>query len=127
MNILQKIFNPEHKITEEEQPFYDIFIALLLNPESKIMYIPISDKWILISKDEKFFFILSAQYIKFTNHNYYTEKRIDPKFSQKLNRILEQKVEKDRLKYEEEISLNFQLLVNNAIKELNNENTSEDI
>jgi len=111
-------FNVDYVLTQQERDIFNIFIKFLYADETKTLFFPQSEKWMLITPDERYFLILQHKYIKIANHQFFTEKEIHENFYRKMRMILNKKVENDRLKYEKMIERNFEKLMEDLSKNI---------
>ena len=100
------IFGSKYRPTDKENQIQSIIKKMLDHPKTIKLMDPIYDSYYLDNKHLNYFVIVTAEFIKITNHKFYYTNQINPKFSDLVIKDIRLAISKDRKQVEEEIFQN---------------------
>lgn len=100
---INRTIRPETEIDENEKTAASICRKLIINPNSKFLIAPLSQKRYIRNESLQMFIILQEDRINITNHIYNYDLTLSSHLTERLNRMFDNKVEESRLKFEKEI------------------------
>jgi hypothetical protein len=100
---LNKKIRPAVDIDENERISSSICRKLINDENSKFLIAPLSQKRYIKNEVTQMFVVIHYNRINITNHVYNYDITISTQMSEKLNRIFDNKVEEERIKFEKEM------------------------
>lgn len=100
---LTRKIRSEIEIDENEKTAASICRKLIIDPNSKFLIAPLSQKRYIRNESLQMFVILQEDRINITNHIYNYDLTVSSYLTHRLNRMFDNKVEESRLKFEREI------------------------
>jgi hypothetical protein len=100
---LNKKIRPAVDIDENERISSSICRKLINDENSKFLIAPLSQKRYIKNEVTQMFVVIHHNRINITNHVYNYDIIISTQMSEKLNRIFDNKVEEERIKFEKEM------------------------
>lgn len=100
---INRTIRPATEIDENEKTAASICRKLIINPNSKFLIAPLSQKRYIRNESLQMFIILQEDRINITNHIYNYDLTLSSHLTERLNRMFDNKVEESRLKFEKEI------------------------
>lgn len=100
---LNKTIRPKIDIDENERISSSICRKLIKDENSKFLIAPLSQKRYIKNEVLQMFVVIHEGKINITNHVYNYDIVISMQMSEKLNRMFDNKVEEERIKFEKEM------------------------
>lgn len=100
---LNKTIHPKIDIDENERISSSICRKLIKDENSKFLIAPLSQKRYIKNEVLQMFVVIHEGKINITNHVYNYDIVISMQMSEKLNRMFDNKVEEERIKFEKEM------------------------
>lgn len=96
-------FKTESEISDYEKTCTAICRKMINNEFSKFSIAPLSDKKYIINEKLGMFIVLQETKLEITNHVYHYEVTLDQRSAKRLHTMFDNKTEKIRLEYENQI------------------------
>lgn len=97
------LFKTEHPISDYEKTCAAICRRVINNEHSKFSIAPLSDKKYVINEPLGIFVVIQDTKLEITNHVYHYEVNLNHTTSRRIHNMFDNKTEKIRLEYENQI------------------------
>lgn len=97
------LFKTEHPISDYEKTCAAICRRVINNEHSKFSIAPLSDKKYVINEPLGIFVVIQDTKLEITNHVYHYEVNLNNTTSRRIHKMFDNKTEKIRLDYENQI------------------------
>ena len=117
---LRERFDPKPPVPEEEKITIEICRKLIVDPNSKLTYAPISNKRFIKNEDKNMFIVMESHAINMINHVYsYSVYLSDTHDYKELTDSFDNILESQRTSLEDEIRNNIQHSLKTILEKLN--------